>query len=117
MSGICGLSTATAGFVSFCILGGEVEPLLTLLVEVSEEGSTTTDDAGGKTADLRLACFRLNSANQSGFLADCSSLIVSDVIGADELVGLLLSSEDLLRGAEGFFSPLLDVGFRFPRAS
>merc|ERR1712004_286264 len=88
------------------------------MVEVSEEGSTTTDDdAGGKTADLRLACFRLNSASQSGFLADCSSLFVSDVIGADELVGLLLSSEDLLREAEGFFSPLFDVGFRFPRAS
>ena len=110
MSGICGLSDATAGLLSVCTLGGEA---LFRLVVVSD-GSPAVLEVN--TADLRFACFRLNSANQSGFLAGSSLLVDSDVAGWELEAALLLSSEDLRKEADWVFSPLW-VGFRFPRAS
>ena len=118
---MCGLSKDTAGLFS-AILGGLV-PILTssLLVLLVNRPL------------LRLACFLLSSANQSGFLAGCSVAVPSGSLRSVDVLETVVVFEAAATGGAGVLglastssldfleledlSPLLAEGAKLPRAS
>lgn len=105
-----GLSGATVGllFVESTIFGGD-EPSFTSEVAVG---------TGSKRPLLRLACFRLNSASQSGFFPD--SLLFSVEAWASEETGIVdEGGGGFGGGAVAFFESFLSEPFavKLPKAS